>query len=144
MITRETDYAIRAMLYLAHHAGEGAISAAEVAEAMDIPYRFLRRILLRLVGKELLVSTRGKQGGLRLARNPEMVSLLDIVQAMDPEVITLNSCVLKSALCTRSSYCAVHDELCRIQIFVNAELGAISLARLVKHESGREDDLPQR
>ncbi|HOF88108.1 MAG TPA: Rrf2 family transcriptional regulator, partial [Armatimonadota bacterium] len=86
MITRETDYAIRAMLYLAHHAGDGAISAATVAEAMDIPYRFLRRILSRLVGTNLLVSTRGKQGGLRLARDPEEVSLLDVVEAMDPEV----------------------------------------------------------
>jgi Rrf2 family iron-sulfur cluster assembly transcriptional regulator len=130
MITRETDYAIRALFYLAQHEGGGVVSASVLAETMSIPYRFLRRILGRLVEKGLLTSVRGKQGGLQLAKPPEQVSILDVVAAMDPNAVALNLCTVDPAACTRSTYCVVYDELCRIQAVVNAELAVLSLKTL--------------
>jgi Rrf2 family protein len=135
MITRETDYAIRALYYLAQHEGEGVVPASTLAETMAIPYRFLRRILSRLVEKELLVSVRGKQGGLQLAKSPEAISLLDIIGAMNPDAVTLNMCVADPAACSRSSYCTVYDELCRIQAMVMGELAVLSLRTLTTPHS---------
>lgn len=131
MITRETDYAIRALYYLAQHEGEGVLPASVLAEEMAIPYRFLRRILRQLVDKGLLVSVRGKQGGLRLAKAPEAISLLDIIAVMDQNAVALNLCMSDPAACVRSSFCTVYDELCRIQAMVIGELAALSLRTLV-------------
>lgn len=137
MITRETDYAIRAVLCLALHGDEGAISTTTVATEMEIPYRFLRRILLRLVEEGLVVSTRGKQGGLRLARPAAAISLRDVVYAVDPETVTLNICLLDSESCSRAAYCVVHAELARIQALLNQQFADVTLASLVEREHRR-------
>lgn len=131
MITRETDYAIRALYYLAQHEGEGVVPASQLSEVMAIPYRFLRRILSRLVEKGMLVSVRGKQGGLQLAKPPEAISLLDIIAVMDPDAVALNLCITDPAACIRSSFCTVYDELCRIQAIVSGELALLTLRTLI-------------
>lgn len=142
MITRETDYAIRSLLYLARHDGGQPQSAAVIAEEMAIPYRFARRILLRLVEERLVSSVRGKQGGLKLALQPEYISLLDIARAVDPLTVTLNICLTDPAACGRSSHCVVHDELTRMQALLTKELAAVSLADLVTRESIKAEHVP--
>lgn len=131
MLTRETDYAIRALLCLASRGEDAVVSTTVLSEEMDIPYRFLRRILLRLVARGLVASVRGKQGGLRLTHTPAQVSLLDIALAVDPDAVALNRCLVEPDSCRRVSYCAVHKELNRVQALVNGELAAVSLATLV-------------
>ena len=101
MITRETDYAIRALLYLACGKPNTWVSASVLATQMEIPYRFLRRILLKLGEMKLVVSARGKYGGVRLAKPAEVTTLYEIVQAADPQAIMLNICRRK-----RFFYCA--------------------------------------
>lgn len=129
MITREIDYAFRAMLYLAQHDGE-IVSTTILAEEMGIPYRFLRRILLRLTATRLVASVRGKLGGLRLVADPAAVSLLDIVAAVDPHAVTLNLCLADPAACTRTNTCVVHEELVDVQQLLHDRLRQISLATL--------------
>jgi len=135
MITRETDYAIRALLCLARREAGSVTSTTVLAEEMEIPYRFLRRILLKLGEAGLVISQRGKQGGLRLARPAEQVSLLDAVRAVDPTVLTLNVCLTDPAECGRSSHCVVHAELAAIQTQMHQQLDGISLATLVERET---------
>jgi Rrf2 family iron-responsive transcriptional regulator len=130
MITRETDYAIRALLYLAQQEEGALVSTTVLAEAMDIPYRFLRRIVLRLVESGLASSARGKQGGLRLGRPAATISLFDILHAVDPDAATLNQCLGGEFDCPRSPSCVVHVELGRIQERLHAELAGVSLASL--------------
>jgi DNA-binding IscR family transcriptional regulator len=67
MITKETDYALRTALYLArqYEKADGVSSTAIMAVAMAIPYRFLRKIVGKLVAAGLLVSQRGKGGGVQ-------------------------------------------------------------------------------
>jgi len=134
MLTRETDYAIRALLFLARGADGRPQSAAVIAEAMEIPYRFVRRILHKLGAAGLVSSARGKLGGLTLALQPEYISLLDITQAVDPDTVTLNLCLTDPVACSRTGRCVVHNELSRIQAILARELAAVSLADLVAHE----------
>jgi len=107
MITREADYAIRVVLYLAQHSDEGAVSTADLAEEMDIPYRFLRKIVRRMVEAELVVSQRGQGGGLRLARKEGDISLADVLNAIDPSGVKLNLCMLEGEECQRSKFCVI-------------------------------------
>jgi Rrf2 family iron-sulfur cluster assembly transcriptional regulator len=136
LITRETDYALRAMLYLAKQGEQsGSISTAELSEEMDIPYRFLRKIVSKLVSAELVLSRRGKGGGLSLARLPKAISLYDVVKAVDPDSIVLNRCLADNDCCNRSGFCGVHAELARMQDVLDKGLRNATLAGVAKHEA---------
>ena len=137
MITREADYAIRALLRLAKQDTEQVVSTTVLAEEMAIPYRFLRRILLKLSGEGLVESRRGTQGGLRLARPAAEISLLDAVRAIDPAAFTLNLCLSDPQQCGRSARCVVHTELAAIQARLLQQLAAISFADLVARETAQ-------
>ena len=116
MITRETDYAIRAVLCLAGAYREGHIlSVSELSARMDIPYRFLRALSRKLVAAKIVVSKRGNGGGLALARAPAAISLLQVVRVMDPKSVLLNRCLLEPGACARSGNCSVHGQLVGMQ-----------------------------
>jgi Rrf2 family protein len=139
VISREADYAIRALLRLGMQ-GEGAIvSTTVLAEEMEIPYRFLRRILRRLLEDGFIASTRGKQGGVRLLRDPRKITLLDIVQAMNPDAVRVNACIGDPGFCNRSARCVVHTVLQDIQEGLAQRLREVSLADLVAREQARKD-----
>src|SRR5208337_1890751 len=105
-ITRETDYAIRCILYLSGKPGEISMIDA-IAREMQVPKSFLAKILQKLARASLVKSFRGVKGGFQLARSPAEVSLLDVVEAIEGEV-ALNVCALEQGLCGRSSTCPVH------------------------------------
>jgi Rrf2 family protein len=134
MITRETDYSMRMMVALAERYNRGveSVSSASVAEEMDIPYRFLRKLAKRLVANGLIESRRGKGGGVTLARKPAEISLFDVLQATGPRGAELSLCVSTPQSCQRSALCRLHREFSGIQAEVDKRLKAITLADLGK------------
>ncbi len=118
MITREADYGMRVILALSRgwkNGGGDHVSVGVIAQGMGIPYRFLRKIAGRMVAKGLIVSRRGKSGGLRLARSPSKISMLDVVNAMAPESVDLSACVRDPAICGRSKGCPIGKALGELQ-----------------------------
>jgi len=105
-ITRETDYAVRCILYLSEAPGKVAM-AGEIAEAMKIPKSFLAKILQKLTKADLVTSFRGVKGGVRLAKKPEEISLLDVIETIEGDV-GLNICAVNERACGRSKKCSVH------------------------------------
>ena len=84
MLSRTSGYAIHATLHIAARAGpDNAVPAASVAEALDIPSNYLAKILNTLAREGILASERGRTGGFRLARDPEEITLLDVVEHFD-------------------------------------------------------------
>ena len=141
MITRETDYALRALLCLATRGQGQVIATSAMAEEMDIPYRFLRRILQKLHVAGLVGSSRGKTGGVWLRPDPASLSLRDVVFHVDPSTVTLNACLIDGTACNRVSRCVVHDELVRVQAILEHELSTTTLAELVQREKDRQTDM---
>lgn len=132
MISKEVDYAIRALLYLAQNSGQSSrLSAAVVAEKMHIPYRFLRNIIRILAEKGFIISKRGNGGGLSLAKSPAQFSLYDVVKAMNPESCTLNSCLICTGTCLRDNICPVHEKLSEVQKLIDDKLKAIKFSTLI-------------
>lgn len=132
MITREADYAIRMVLCLTRHAADAApVPASDISTEMEIPYRFVRKIAGRLVRSGLARSHRGKAGGLRLARRPSALSVLDVLTAIDPSAVTLNVCLLDPRSCRRLGHCEVHAPLARIQGDLERALAQVTFASLV-------------
>jgi Rrf2 family iron-sulfur cluster assembly transcriptional regulator len=83
-VSTRGDYACRALLSLALHAGEGTpTSVRDIAERTGLPQPYLEQILLALKGAGLVRSKRGVGGGYILARSPSEIRLSDIVSAVD-------------------------------------------------------------
>jgi Rrf2 family protein len=106
------------------------MSTGAVASEMDIPYRFVRKIAGRLVRAGLVRSARGRAGGLRLARRPTAISLLDVLSAVDPSSVTLNICLLDPRACRRVGACEVHPHFAAMQGDLERRLAAVSFAQL--------------
>jgi len=81
-VTAKADYAIRALAQLAVEPGQ-SLTRAQIAQAQDIPSKFLEAILSDLRRDDLVVAQRGPSGGYRLARPPQDISLADAVRAVD-------------------------------------------------------------
>lgn len=133
MITRETDYSMRLVLALAarHKTGVESVSSAEVASEMAIPYRFLRKLVKRLVAGGIIESRRGKGGGVALARSASDITLFDILMATGPKGVELSHCVAEPGSCQRSALCRLHREFKGLQKEVDKRLTAVRISNLV-------------
>ena len=96
-LTRRADYAVRAMLALARHE-DGLLSGGRIAAEMHIPPRFVAQVMGDLVQAGLAQARTGRSGGYRLAREPEAISILAIVEAAEGDA-RRHSCVLSSGSC---------------------------------------------
>jgi Rrf2 family protein len=130
LVTRETDYAVRTVLYLAQERDRVA-SVTEVAQAMFIPKSFLAKILQRLVRKGIVQSIRGVKGGFRLAKKPNEITLLAIMEAIQG-LAGINVCAVDSKKCRLSSTCAVHPVWVDIRKEVEARLKKQTIATLLR------------
>jgi len=105
-ITRETDYAVRCILYLSELQDKVAM-AGEIAESKKIPKSFLAKILQKLTKAEIVQSFRGVKGGVKLAKKPEEISLLDVIETIEGDV-GMNVCAVNEGACDQSKECLVH------------------------------------
>jgi Rrf2 family protein len=129
LVTRETDYAVRTVLYLAKERNRIA-SVTEVARAMHIPKSFLAKILQRLVKRDILTSTRGVNGGFQLAQKASEISLLSIMEAIQGPA-GINLCAVNSKNCKLSATCSVHPVWVDIRKEVERRLRKQTIADLL-------------
>ncbi|HUL00978.1 MAG TPA: Rrf2 family transcriptional regulator [Nitrospirota bacterium] len=129
LVTRETDYAIRTILYLAKERGH-IVSATKIARAIHIPRSFLSKILQRLVRSRILTSLRGVNGGFRLARTPSRISLLSIMEAVQG-LTCINACAIDSTACKLSRTCTVHSVWVKMRTEMERRLQKETVAKLM-------------
>ncbi len=112
-ITRQADYAVRAVLYLAQLGPERRAATSQIAQEQQIPPSFLAKIVSQLSVVGLLQTSRGARGGVSLARTPEEISLLEVVEAIDGPIL-LNECTGGGA-CTFGEICPMKSVWCDAQ-----------------------------
>jgi Rrf2 family protein len=83
MLTQTADYALRALIYLAHDPDDGYHQTRDLAGLLNIPHNYLGKILQQLGHAAIVESQRGMNGGFRLCRLPDQVRLYDILHALD-------------------------------------------------------------
>jgi Rrf2 family protein len=88
-VSTKSDYALRALIELATRANTGTMSAEEIGRRQDIPRGFLQAILADLRRAGVVVSLRGQSGGWRLARDPEAVTVADVIRAVDGPLVSV-------------------------------------------------------
>jgi Rrf2 family protein len=139
MLSQRARYALRSLTYLARRDAEGPASIAEIAEAAAAPRKFLEAILLELKRRHILISTRGRLGGYRLARPPAEISFADIIRALDGP-LALAPCASKTAYrpcetCPGVEDCPVHPALAAAREAVAQVLEGWTLARAAASEA---------
>ena len=82
-LTSRTEYALLALIYLARQKTTGYVSVDSIAQAQNIPPKFLEQIMLALKRAHYLHSTKGQFGGYQLAKPPEKISLAEIIRLFD-------------------------------------------------------------
>lgn len=126
-----TDYAMRAILYLAKK--NELSSTAEISEAVNIPHSYLPAIMKKLKEADLTKVTRGVKGGWSLARRPEEISLFDIITTMETTV-KINYCLEDNSKCNHlgNDRCSVYRVYCQIQNFLERELDSVKITDLIQ------------
>mgnify|MGYP000737146010 CR=1 FL=1 len=130
LITRDTDYALRALCYISMHK-ERMVSAAELVRRLKIPRPFLRKILQALNKSRMLKSYKGQGGGFKLRLAAGEIYLLDILRIFQGE-FKLNECLFKKEVCPNVRRCMLKKKLDRIEGLVVGELKNITISSLIR------------
>lgn len=114
-ITRQADYAVRAVHYLSKLGSDQRAATSQIATEQHIPPSFLAKIVSQLSVAGLLQTSRGARGGVSLARSPEQISLLEVVEAIDGPIL-LNECVADGgSSCVFGEDCPMRPVWCDAQ-----------------------------
>ncbi len=122
-ISAKADYAVRAAVELAGSSGEKPVKAERIATAQDIPLNFLENILGELRHAGIVRSHRGADGGFRLAKPPDEVTIADIIRAVEGPLASV-----RGGPPEETSYPGTSQALPRVWIAVRA-----NLRRVVEH-----------
>ncbi|MFN8399346.1 MAG: Rrf2 family transcriptional regulator [Anaerolineales bacterium] len=128
-ITRQADYAVRAVLHLARN-GETRTATSLIAEEQKIPPSFLAKIISQLSIAGLLHTSRGARGGVTLAREPKDITLLEVIEAIDGP-IQLNECVGDTGTCSFDDNCPLRPVWCEAQEQLVGRLKGTNFADMI-------------
>lgn len=130
LITRDTDYAIRAVILMARQK-DRRIPVSRFTRELNIPRAFLRKILQSLNRQGVLSSYKGKGGGFSLSRDPAGILLADLIGIFQGRT-TLNECMLRKKTCPQIKSCVLRKKIKAIERHVISRLRSISIGSLIK------------
>jgi len=106
-LTRDGEYAVRAVVYLATRPEGELCLISEIADVQDVPRSYLSKIMQQLVKAGLVKSRRGAKGGFALARPAGEITLREAIEAIEGP-INLNICLIRPGECERDQTCPIH------------------------------------
>ena len=130
LITRHTDYAVRALLYMAQHQGQ-LVSTADLDRDLRLPRPFMRKTLQLLQKEGYLLSVKGHNGGFRLKLSPEKIRLIDLMRIFQGEV-SLGDCLFRKKMCECTRTCPLRKEVKAIERVMLEKLSRITLGNLMR------------
>ncbi len=133
IITRATEYAIRAILHMSRQPAGEIIYKKDICKDQDITPAFLTKILQPLIKDGIVGSQRGVGGGFFLVKEPAEITLLDIVKSQEGPVY-LNQCLIEDDPCDRQFFCPLHGAWAKIREEFMATLSRYDFASLVAEQ----------
>jgi Rrf2 family transcriptional regulator, iron-sulfur cluster assembly transcription factor len=140
-INRQTDYAIRLILYLAQQENGARVSTAEVRKEMQIPPALAQRIVADLARGEFILTFPGRVGGLLLARPAKEINLRQIVEHFEGKFF-ISDCLLDKGSCPFDNKCPVRFRWARLQAQMVQELEQITFEDLARDALSITDLIP--
>lgn len=130
-ITRQADYATRTVLHLARTGSNESVPTSQVAQEQQIPPAFLVKIISQLSTVGILHTSRGINGGVRLAKDPKNITMFDVIEAIDGP-IQLNVCVEGNSICSLEENCPMKQVWCDTQKKLVTNLKKANFAKLIE------------
>lgn len=134
--SRASDYALLLVMYLAALAPEETTSVKRVAESLGLSTRFLANIANKLAIARILLSSRGVGGGIKLARPAAVITVSQIIEAVDGPVQTM-FCQNTEEICCHEIHCSMKPFWSDLQYMVMNKLRNTSIDTLVQNHGGR-------
>jgi Rrf2 family protein len=120
MFSKETEYALRALIYIyAQNAEDNTPGITEIAEAIDAPQHYMAKILQNVAKKGLLKSRKGKGGGFFFTEKMKKESLKNVVNTTEGNSKAVNGCILGLENCSDNNPCPLHEEYAPIRAKIN-------------------------
>ncbi len=130
LITKDTDYAIRALCYLARHP-ERPASVPEISKALKISYTFLRKILQILTKHEILRSVKGKGGGFSLNQAANKIFVNAIITIFQGP-LDFKNCRVKQYICPDVKTCPLRKKVEEIENYARYVLQSVTIQSLIE------------
>ena len=108
-LSKSSQYAIRILAYMADNRDTKILNATDLSENLQIPYKFLTKIMTEVVKSGLVVSSRGRDGGYSFEKLPSEIIVSDILDIFH-DSIKDEQCVLGIGFCDNVCKCALHDQ----------------------------------
>lgn len=136
MLSLTSEYALRAVLYIADQNGNGATRVEEMADALGLPRNYLSKTLNQLAHRGVLTSTRGPTGGFRLAVPASELTLAGVVEGFDADA-THRGCLLGRPECSDVNPCPAHHRWRSVAAEVRAFFDGTTVADLLEDSAER-------
>lgn len=132
-LSKKSDYALRAMIYLSINYQRGAVQIKEISAKEKIPQKFLENILLALRKVGILNSKMGLRGGYELARSPDLITLGDVIRVLDGAIAPVN-CVSQMSYkpCSEEVTCVIRGVMMDVRKAITDVLDTITFADMCK------------
>ena len=127
---KESDYAVRTLLYLATQNGAGYVSVTVLSKELVLPTNFLRRICTSLIKAKILETREGKSGGVRLTKSPTDITVLQLIELFDGNT-ALSNCTFQKKICPNQQTCVLRKRILGIEAIVVRELAAMTIQTLI-------------
>ena len=108
-LSNTSQYAIRILNHIANSDEKLLLNAKDISQTLNIPYKFLSKIMTELVKSNFIISIRGREGGYKLARAACKISIMDILNQFN-EFKYQDQCVLGIGVCDGKNRCSMHDQ----------------------------------
>lgn len=138
LVTQKNQYALRAIFELAKYRGEGPIKILEIAEAQNIPMRFLEVILSQLKRGGMVDSKRGYTGGYTLLRDPAEITVGEVFRSMDESLGTVEcvACMSAKSSCPHQGQCSFYPMWQKVQDAIRSVFEETTIRDLLEADGG--------
>ncbi|MBK8129637.1 MAG: Rrf2 family transcriptional regulator [bacterium] len=129
IFSKQTSYAIRALVYLAQNSANGPVLATTIAKAEHLPAPFLSKLMGELSANGIVSGARGPGGGFTFAKEPKDISLYDIFLLYDGLTLA-KDCLLGCGICSDETACCIHQHWKQTKNSIEQFLKSTSIADL--------------
>ncbi|HHU22039.1 MAG TPA: RrF2 family transcriptional regulator [Clostridiales bacterium] len=131
LVSTRGRYALRVMIDLAEHQGEGYIPLKEIAERQEISEKYLENILKILVRNKVLIGLRGKGGGYRLAKSPDLYTVGSILRMTEGSLAPVACLAEDAERCSRMASCPTLPMWTKLDKMITEFFDSITIADLM-------------
>lgn len=132
LISTRGRYALRFLIDLAEHQGEGFITTHEICERQEVSQKYAERLMASLSRNKFVETAHGKNGGYRLGRNPSDYRVSDILLAMNEELVPVECMKCEPNSCPRAENCRTLPMWQKLGKVINDFFDGVTLADLMK------------